>query len=609
MPTNYNRRLSPADIAAIRDPGSLPRSARPTRTVRNRADKRKGLRGEALIIINSPHAYGLFDDSDMNRDPDAIPLAVYSVLFCLLAVWGDATAVMRNLADDRGLFTAMLRNLEQHVGADAAILMRRRNEWPARSTWVRMATDLAAAQNENPEVVRERFRVTALTLALEMGHLDPERRRTRLSSPDRRDFLAIDGTVIKGPTDNRHPIVQDADGTPRAKRIDTAVRAHYEAGDAPDGEDSDTDDVVAHGEPPPSASHAPARATGTRVAGSKFVFVHTRGPGWRDSITLDLAHDSEPRSGVTPGTPGARSEVRLAIDMVDRLRHRDAVPTLYGDIAPFVSGVAYDKALRGGHADALAAMDLIAASLIIPETAARDGQPAIYRELDLPGVLCTNLPHNPNGDPADPATGHYHRLFARQGVVWTIRDTDAGSVYEIPSQRVDYRAPGPRGGRARWYRRITIKCALGEGRDHQRTVSILGDNSAAQTDDAGDDTLVRGEYLRVFSELEDTFKTVYVNRPAAENKNSELDASMLWKRIPAWGVFKQTLHLVGYYTGINILNHHYVTESEDEGDATDDDEESFSVHQSGVSVTRLRHRCALEPANQTTRLHHRSHRY
>lgn len=95
-----------------------------------------------------------------------------------------------------------------------------------RSTWVRMATDLAVALNENPEPVRERFRfrVTSLILALEMGHLDPERRRTRLSNPDRRDFLAIDGTVIKGPTDNRHFIVQDADGTPRASHKRPYVR-------------------------------------------------------------------------------------------------------------------------------------------------------------------------------------------------------------------------------------------------------------------------------------------------------------------------------------------------------------------------------------------------
>lgn len=600
MPSNYNRRLTPAEIAAIRNPAALPRSARPTRTVLNRADKRKGHRGEAMVIINSPWAYGLFEDDDLQREPDAIPLAVYSVLFCLLAVWGDATAVIRNLADDRGLFNALVNGLERYVGPDAAILMRRRGGWPARTTWVRLATDLAVAHSENPERFRERFRVTALILALEMGHLDPARRRSRVSDPDRRDFLAIDGTVIKGPTDNRHSIVQDADGTPRAKRVDPAVGTHYEAGAAPDDDEFDTDDDVSHDEPPP-AQDEPGRTAGTRVAGTKFVFVHTRGPGWRDSITLDLAHDSEPRSGITPGARGSRSEVRLAIDMVDRLRRRQDIPTMYGDVTPFVSGIAYDKALRGQHADRLGAMDLIAVSLIIPETAASNRRPAVYRELELSGVLCTNLPHNPDGDPADPATGHLHRLVARQGAVWTVRSTDAGLVYELPPQRIEYRAPGPR-GRARWYRRVTLPCTFGDGHSHQTMIPILEDA------DSGSDGPSRGEYLRIFSEVEDTFKTVYVNRPAAENKNAELDASMLWKRIPAWGVFKQTLHLIGYYMGLNILNHHYVTDTDSDLVIDARDEESYAAHRGAhASPARRGGRCAHEQTSQATRLHRPSH--
>lgn len=517
----YPKPLDPARAADL-NLAALPESSRPRRAVAHRTD-RHALHNEALVVLAHPSTYALFDTVPLALPAGAYPAALYSAMQTLLGVFVTQAAVLRNLGDDPALQRGLLRGLVEHTDGATALLLRRKG-LPSRGSWQRFLDLVEQATGGDPELVREQFRLAALRLSLDMGHFDPTSEARLLTDPDPRTFVTADGTVLKSPTDNADPIVHDKiNGEARTKRVDPSRALHHEGGQADEGR-------------------------GVSVHGTKFVLIHAHGPAWQDSITLDLAHDSEPRPRRADPDP-TQSETDLALSMFYRLAGREVRDQCDTPVRPFVAGLVYDKALRGVHAQHMAARGFIAVADIVAARVLADGT-AQYREMVVDTLSCPNLPEIAPGQP-----GEVHELVAVRGRIYERRVlADGTPVLDEPRRQRAHRRR--RTDSVTWYREVEINCPYGA--PHTRFVPVLppplpgGERPRTAERE-------RGEYLRIFAPGDDTYNSVKAHRPAAENRNSELDAALPDKRIPAWGVLRQTLYLLGFYAGRNLLNHHYVT--------------------------------------------------
>lgn len=564
----YPQPLDPTRAAAL-DPKELPVSSRPSRSVAHRTD-RHSLRNEALIVLSHPATYSLFATVPVVLAMGAYPAAVYSAFQALLGVFPNQAAVLRELRDDAVLRRALLRGLSEHTSGEAVDIIQRSaarggdHGLPSRASWQRFLDLVEEATQGNVELVREQFRAASLLLALAMGHFNPSREATVLTDPDPRTFATADGTVIKSPTDNTDTVVYDkVRGEARTKRVDPSRSAHHEGGQADEGR-------------------------GVSVAGTKFVMLHSHGPAWQDTITLDLAHDSEQRPGRGRGQAGDHSEVELALGMFYRLAERQVVDDYGQPAQPYVAGLVYDKALRGVHAQQLAQRGYIAVADHVRLPAQPEESPdapARYGEMDVQVIACDNLPYIAPGEP-----GHVHTLVARRGRIYERHLTPEGSELREPARQRAQRRRRANG--ITWYREVEVDCPYGD-KPHIVFIPILPPPPRAGQR-ARRDTRERGEYLRIFAWGEDTYNGVKANRALAENRNSVLDGTLPFKRIGGYGSFRQTMFLLGYYLGQNILAHHYVLTHTAQGDclARPDDDGELVVYLAPAARPRHAHRPA-----------------
>lgn len=549
------------------DLDQLPVSSRPSRTVKHRTD-RHSQRNEALIVLAHPATYALFATVPVAIAIGAYPAALYSAFQALLGVFPNQAAVLRELRDDAILRRALLRGLAEHSDGLAvnviqlAAARNRDDGLPSRGSWQRFLDLVETATQGNVEPVREQFRVASLLLALAMGHFNPARESTVLTDPDPRTFATADGTVIKSPTDNTATVVYDqVRGEARTKRVDPSRGSHHEGGQSDEGH-------------------------GVSVAGTKFVMLHSHGPAWQDTITLDLAHDSEQRPGRGRGQAGDHSEVELSLGMFYRLAEREIVDEDGTTVAPYVAGLVYDKALRGVHAQQLAQQGYIAVADHV-RLPAEDGEsersPARYGEMDVQVIRCDNLPELEPGQP-----GHVHTLVAMRGRIYERHMTADGSELREPARQRPQRRRRANG--VTWYREVEIDCPYGD-EGHTAFIPILPPPLRAGERHRRD-TRERGEYLRIFAWGEETYNKVKAHRPVAENRNSILDGILPFKRIGGYGPFRQTMFLLGYYRGRNILAQHYVLAHTAEGDclASPTDDGEIVIHLAPTGRPRHPHR-------------------
>lgn len=539
----YPEPLDPT-AAANHNTDELPVSSRPRRTVKHRTD-RHSMRNEALIVLSHPATYTLFATVPVVLAVGAYPAALYSAFQALLAVFPNYATVLRELGDDPVLRRALLRGLAEHTDGQAVAVIQRAaargrgHGLPSRPSWLRFLDLVEDATGGDVEPVREQFRIASLLLALAMGHFNEASEATVLTDPDPRTFATADGTVIKSPTDNTDAVVYDkVRGEARTKRIDPSRAPHHEGGQADEG-------------------------NGVAVAGTKFVMLHSHGPAWQDTITLDLAHDSEQRPGRGRGQVGDHSEVELTLGMFYRLAEREVTDDYGQPARPYVAGLVYDKALRGIHAQQMAQRGYIAVA-DHHRLPVREGEPPQapirYGEMDLMVIACDNLPELEPGQP-----GHVHTLVATRGRVYE-RHVTSGGGYELREPRRQRPQRRRRTNGVTWYREVEVDCPYGgDGASHTAFIPILPPPPRAGQR-VSRWTRERGEYLRIFAWGEDTYNTVKAHRAVSENRNSIIDRTLPFKRIGGYGPFRQTLYLLGWYLGSNILAQHYVLAHTPQGD-------------------------------------------
>jgi hypothetical protein len=255
--------------------------------------------------------------------------------------------------------------------------------------------------------------------------------------------------------------------------------------------------------------------------------MHTRDEGYRRQYILDVAHLPYKRPG---------GEAQLAVEMWEGLKQE----------AAGIRGVVYDGAMRGMHHQQIATRGGICVAPSIAESVEggkRKGGKGRGKRKEKSLALGAYAGSD----------GCRHVLYGIAGQAHELKVTDEGTEQHIPlDQRPQFRA-APCPGDYYLYLLVTIPCRRAEGGRHEHRIPLTG---------PGADKLLGGrkislmEYLRPYAPSDDEnspYGILYPVRPSAEAVHSILDRAFHFKRMPAYGAYRQTTLLVGIAMGRNAI--------------------------------------------------------
>lgn len=234
--------------------------------------------------------------------PAHYPAWVLLFLATMTTVWGSQKAAITQVCLDKSTWLAYRRLAKKHLPEGWDMPPKQPPQRHHLSYFVRLW--------KRPEWARvveqaaSTFRSTSIEFATELGHL-PAGEKLRYDCPNPSQWIAFDGTVYKGPTNNR---------TRRPERVDSACGWHNKFGEE--------------------------RA---RVWGSKFVFGSLRSEDYHGRLIIDFEHVRGPND-----ITGIGDEGRAIVAMAKRIRAE----------APGMRGVIVDGVLRDTHISELSSVNL-----------------------------------------------------------------------------------------------------------------------------------------------------------------------------------------------------------------------------------------------------------
>lgn len=338
------------------------------------------------------------------------------------------------------------------------------------------------------------FRDLALAQAIRQGLLDVDAPGTT-SRPHRSTVVTGDGKVMNSPCRNT-----------------TGVRV-----------DPRTGDVIGTQRVDPASGYH-TEGTGETVWGSKNVILSARNDNYYGRVICDI-ESQEPETG-------HGGEAGLATRMLLRLR---------AAAGPGMRGVAYDGALNGVHIDQLIRAGLLVASPVIaqsnPDNEKTGGKNRIEKSHVIDGVTY-----------ADTDGQCEHDLYAIGGYTHEKIILDDGSAHY---NALPYRLKSPSGhdDRHRWHHEVTVPCD--HGSDHEILVPL---HITKEDRKRG---FNRPEYLRQLPPGFDYYDRVYGWRPDAESLNCQVEARFYFHRLPAYGLARQRLILIGLAQSENAVSRYH----------------------------------------------------
>jgi len=271
---------------------------------------------------------------------------------------------------------------------------------------------------------------------------------------------------------------------------------------------------------PASGYHV--EGTGEDVWGSKNVILSVRVDEYYGRVVLDMESQE-------PGN-GHGGEAGLATRMLLRLRKA---------AGPGLRGVAYGGALSGVHIDPLMRLGLLVVS---PVTALRnpDDVPKGPTRIEKSHVI-DGITH------ADTDSRCEHDLYAIGGRTHEKTTLYDGTAHYDP---LPYRLkpPGGHTDKHRWYHEVPVPCDHG---DHEILVPL----HITKADVAKG--LNRPEYLRQLPPDGEDYDRTYGFRPDAESLNCQVEARFYFHRLPAYGVDRQKLILIGLAQSENAVSRYH----------------------------------------------------
>lgn len=343
----------------------------------------------------------------------------------------------------------------------------------------------------------DRFVELACQQALQMGLFDPD--RTDFNKPDLRDLFIGDGTVAKAMYDASPGDVQLNLETGELEQIRFDPDASRQIRKSVDDEVEISDTVGTH-----------------------YGLIHATTGHPNEVLLLDLFH--------VPQGPGS-SEAKVSIRRLERLTH----------LLPGAKGALWDKAMHGKERDQSYAFGLPIHAKVTLGQGKRPKEALIeMSEVRASGKLVGSLPLVGVG-----GAGH---------VRVTVRGEEH-HVRLIPTKTLRRRNLG---GRGRAWRHMQEYRVPDDPRIPKR---FRGGTIRTRLDTTDDDRkrgINRAENLRPVAEGDRLWEIVGGPRARAESLNSKLKHRWVNRRIPAMGVGRQTVRLLGFGIALNWeAQHHY----------------------------------------------------
>ena len=321
------------------------------------------------------------------------------------------------------------------------------------------------------------------------------------------------GHFIGGPRSHQQPAVRDVvygDGTVVKAPTDNR---------GPTYADRATGEICPQRWDDAAGLHHEAGDTSVRVFGPKWNFLATRSTDYLGALVLTLGH--------VPDGPG-HSEVDVTLGLLQELCMRQ----------PNIAGLVYDGALHGVHHEWLLRHGLLGIS---PVTAARvdrdeDGRTVRTEKEKILEVLRDGR--------------CCHTLVGSGGYVCEKGVLDDGTPHLIPlAQKNEMRGSSPS---CYWYIVVTIPCDHAPGGSHTHRIPL----TSVDSDHDGPSPLKRLEVLRPVPPGSPAYDAIYGVRASAETWNSTLDRRLHFKRMFAYGEWRQRVALVGMAVGSNAIARH-----------------------------------------------------
>jgi hypothetical protein len=328
--------------------------------------------------------------------------------------------------------------------------------------------------------------------AVEIGLLEPDGPGS-WTHPDSSRVLYGDGKVLTAllqgkPSDK--PRRARATGKLRKRKVDPDANSHYEGGDN---------------------KHP--------VWGTKWVMMLARGTHPMSRLILDVAWVQRPGQ-----------EAAVAIESIGRIR----------PLVPGAQAVAYDKAMRGKHKQALLHEHGLLPIIGVPaKRAARETPKGVMPRVPKDAHIEDKLVRLRDG------TTKMCRVFAVDGALGLMELDLQGNPTFVPLERGRIRPSQNEDGSYRWYGHHELPEAFGGGGELTIRLDLTLEDQKRGFN--------RTEVLSPIPASDDDFKKLGWLRNDAESNNSALEDKLFNKRAHSVGHLSQRANLLGHALLVNSL--------------------------------------------------------